>query len=212
MSARLAAAAAVLALAVPAAASAHNPPSYISRFRGLAPGVHGVSVEIVNKGSGIVLDNRTGTTLVVLGYQKEPYLRFGPTGVYRNAHSPATYLNLSLYAGGVIPRSASPTARPLWRKVAPGDSFRWHDHRIHWASPIPPPVVRRAPDKQHHVLDWRVPALIDGRAFAITGTLDYRPGGFSPSDLLLPVALLPLGVLVLLGLLRTAKKTGSANA
>jgi hypothetical protein len=212
MTARLAAVAAVLALAVPAAASAHNPPSYTSRLLGLAPGVRGVSVAIVNKGNGIVLDNRTGRTVVVLGYQKEPYLRFGPDGVYRNARSPATYLNLGLYAGGAIPPSASPTARPLWRKVAPGDSFRWHDHRIHWASPIPPPVVRRAPDKAHHVLDWRVPAILGGRPFAITGTLDYRPGGFSASDLLLPVALLPLGVLVLLGLLRTLRKTGSVNA
>lgn len=209
---RLAAAAALLALAIPAAASAHNPPSYTSRVLGVVPGIHGVSAEIVNRGSGIVLTNRTGRTLFVLGYQKEPYLRFGPTGVYRNAHSPATYVNLSRYAGGVIPPSASPTAKPLWRKVAPGDSFRWHDHRIHWASPIPPPVVRRAPDRKHHVLDWRIPASIGGRAFAITGTLDYRPGGFSPADLLLPVALLPLGILILLGVLRAARKTGSADA
>jgi hypothetical protein len=209
---RAAALLATLALAVPAAAAAHNPPSYVSTFLGLTPGVRGVTVAIVNKGNGIVLDNRSHRTVVVLGYQREPYLRFGPNGVYRNAHSPATYLNLSLYAGGAIPPSANADAQPLWRKVAPGDVFRWHDHRIHWASPIPPPVVRRAPDRKHHVLDWRVPALVGGTRFAITGTLDYRPGGFSPSDLMLPLALLPLGVLVTLGLVRTLRRTGSAIA
>jgi hypothetical protein len=205
VTARVAAALAALALAAPAAASAHNPPSYVSKLLGLEPGVRGVTAAVVNRGNGIVLDDRSGETVVVLGYQKEPYLRFGPSGVYRNVRSPATYLNLNLYAGGTIPVSANADAKPLWRKVATGESFRWHDHRIHWASPIPPPVVRAHPGTRHHVFDWRVPALIDGRPFAITGTLDYFPGGFSPSDLLLPLSLLPLAVLVALGVLRTLR-------
>jgi hypothetical protein len=194
-----------LALLVPPLAAAHSAPSYVSTFRAVTPSVPHLLVSVVGKGNGIVVDNRTGKTVVVLGYQREPYLRFGPDGVYRNANSPATYLNLSLYASGAIPPTANADAKPLWRKVASGHVFRWHDHRIHWATPVAPLVVRKDPGKRHHVFDWLVPARAGGRAVEIRGSLDYVPGGGGLAELLLPLSLLPVVLLVGVGGIRHAR-------
>ena len=104
------------------------------------------------------LRNDTGRELVIEGYEGEPYLRFGADGgVFRNANSPATYLNEERYGGVDVPASASKTATPRWERVSRGNSYNWHDHRIHWMSTIDPPKVRQAKDKPHHVFDWNVP-------------------------------------------------------
>ena len=55
------------------------------------------------------------------------------------------------------------------------DDYEWHDHRIHWMSTIPPPVVRADSKLRHHVFDWTVPATFGGTPLAIEGSLDYVP-------------------------------------
>jgi hypothetical protein len=42
-------------------------------------------------------------------------------------------------------------------------------------SPTPPPQIKDAPRKPHHVLDWKVPATESGKKFFIAGSLDYKP-------------------------------------
>lgn len=143
---------------------------YVSTVSTLDPRVLGVSVNVVGGDKRLRLSNYSGKTVVVLGYSGEPMLRFGKGGVFRNARSPST-------------------VRPLWRKVAPGVSFDWHDRRIHWPATEPPQAVRAEPETAHLIFNWRVPARADGKAFAIKGFLGYVPpkGVDAGRDWLLPL-------------------------
>ena len=117
---------------------------YTSTVKTVAPRLDGLTVQVLQGDDQLDLRNNTGRELVVEGYEDEPYLRFGADGgVFRNANSPATYLNEERYGGVDVPASASKTATPRWERVSRGNSYNWHDHRIHWMSTIDPPKVRR---------------------------------------------------------------------
>ena len=73
---------------------------YDGRVLSVTPDIPGVSVRILQFGDELELVNRSDTEVAVPGYDDEPYLRIGPDGVWRNARSPATYINLDRYAPG----------------------------------------------------------------------------------------------------------------
>ncbi len=150
---------------------------YRSTIRGLEPPMRGLKLKVLYGDDQVWLDNRSGKTIIVDGYGKnpEPYLRFGPDGIFVNVNSPAVYLNQSRYLGTAVPKSASVKARPKWEKLAGGEIWAWHDHRIHYMNPIAPPVIKNAPRKPHHVFDWKVPLTANGKRVFITGSLDYKP-------------------------------------
>jgi hypothetical protein len=148
---------------------------YRSTIKAVKPPMRGIQVKVLYGDDQVLLDNRTGETIVIEGYGGEPYLRFAPAGIFVNVNSPAGYLNQDRYGQTVPPKTATVTARPDWQKLTGGKVWAWHDHRIHYMSPEFPPKIRAEPDKPHHVFDWRVPATADGKRFFITGTLDYSP-------------------------------------
>jgi hypothetical protein len=148
---------------------------YRSRVTGVQPPMPGLQLKILYGDDQVWLDNRSGKTIVIDGYSREPYLRFSPRGIYVNINSPAGYLNQDRYARVQVPKSASAKATPKWEKLAGGDVWAWHDHRIHYMNPIAPPQIRNAPRKPHHVFDWKVPATENGKQFFIAGSLDYKP-------------------------------------
>ena len=147
----LAAAALVAALVACPAAVGHGDGAargYTSTVKTVAPRLDGLTVQVLQGDDQLDLRNNTGRELVVEGYEDEPYLRFGADGgVFRNANSPATYLNEERYGGVDVPASASKTATPRWERVSRGNSYNWHDHRIHWMSTIDPPKVREARER-----------------------------------------------------------------
>jgi hypothetical protein len=148
---------------------------YRSTIKRVEPPVRGIKLKVLYGDDQILLDNRSGKTIVIDGYSGEPYLRFGPHGIAVNINSPAGFLNQDRYGRVKIPKSATARATPKWETVAGGDLWAWHDHRIHYMSPIPPVPVRDAPRKPHHIFDWKVPATANGKPFFITGSLDYKP-------------------------------------
>jgi hypothetical protein len=175
-----------LALAVVALAAVLLPPGagahfgtgklgYRSTIRGLKPPMRGLKLKVLYGDDQVWLDNLSGKTIVVDGYSGEPYLRFGPDGIYVNVNSPAGYLNQDRYARSKVPRSASAKARTNWQKLAGGEVWAWHDHRIHYMNPIPPKPIQDAPRKPHHVFNWKVPLTANGKRVFITGSLDYKP-------------------------------------
>ena len=168
---------------------------FTSTVTAIAPDLDGLTARVLLGDDQLRVRNATGREVVIEGYDGEPYLRFDPDGgVYRNTRSPATYLNQERYGGVDVPESASATATPVWERVARGRSFDWHDHRIHWMSPIDPPKVRQEPDRPQHVFDWTVPGAVGGEPLAISGSLDYEPppaSGFNPI-LIAPVVALAL--------------------
>jgi hypothetical protein len=192
---------ALAALALCASAAAHTIPGgganpYTSTVRGIVPPAPGVFAAILGQDDRVWIDDSEHRTLLVLGYQGEPYLRLGRTGVFRNLNSPATYVNQSRYGVGVsAPSSATAKAAPKWQRISRGETYNWHDHRIHWMSTIPPPVVRNDTSKPHHVFDWKIPIVIDGRDHTIVGTLDYTPPARTGGS---PIAVISAVILTLL--------------
>src|SRR5919197_5470506 len=141
-------------VAVPAAL-AHGPgekpvPGYSSKVLSISPALPGLKASVEDGDEELELVNGTGKTILVYGYAHEPYLRIGPNGVFENQLSPATYLNQDRYAKTKLPANASPKAAPKWRRVAGGSTYRWHDHRIHWMSTVPPPAVQKDKSKATH--------------------------------------------------------------
>ena len=181
---------AALVLSPAAAAHGGGGTNYRSEVTAVTP-ADGLIVLVLDNDDRLRLTAERETT--VLGYEREPYLRFTSAGVFRNARSPATYLNEERFGGVELPAEADPKAKPRWVKVADGRTYEWHDHRIHWMSTIPPRQVRDAPDARHHVFDWRVPISVEGQPGAIAGTLDYEPS----SSRFRPVLIVPLAALAL---------------
>ncbi len=200
MSLRLLAAVPLAALVACPAAAGHGDGAtrgYSSTVTGVVPQLEGLVVNVLQGDDQLQLRNDSGRELEIEGYDGEPYLRFEPDGgVYRNASSPATYLNEERYGDVAVPKSATKTATPRWERVSRGGTYSWHDHRIHWMSPIDPPQVRAAEDRPQHVFDWTIPGRVGGEAFAIRGSLDYEP---PPASSFNPILITPVVALALAG-------------
>ena len=188
----------VLVTATPAAADAAGPSDYRSEVTGIVPALPGVEAEIRGGDSFLELTVDEDHTVIVEGYEGEPYLRFSPDGtVERNLLSTATYLNDDRRGAGVtIPPEATEAdadTPPEWEEVASGGQYAWHDHRVHWMDAGPPDIDRgeRVPGEYD---PWRVPIVVDGAAAEVQGTLTYAEP-VSP----LPYLGLALIVAVLIG-------------
>ena len=92
----------------------------------------------------------------------------------QNPLSPAVYLNTNFYANVSVPASASASAPADWVTVDRTGTFEWHDHRIHWMSPVTPPQVKDT-GKRTKIFDWSVPIRIGSQSGAIDGELFWVP-------------------------------------
>ena len=111
---------------------------------------------MLNLDDRIQLRAEPGHEVVVLGYEDEPYLRFGADGtVDVNERSPAYYLNQDRFGEVEVPPDADPAAEPRWAEVAAAGTYDWHDHRIHYmAEGTPPQVTDESVETK--VFDWAV--------------------------------------------------------
>jgi hypothetical protein len=140
------------------------------------PDIDGLDARAVGIDGTIRLSWTGPGTLVVAGYEDEPYLRFDDTGVAVNMRSPAAYLNQDRYANVAVPAVADPTAEPDWQPAAPGNAYEWHDHRTHWMTRTPPPQAQQDPERSHVIYErWEIPLDIDGLDDAIAGDLTWAP-------------------------------------
>jgi hypothetical protein len=168
-------------ISTPEPAAAHGvggiqPSNYETRIVSVRPAVAGLEVRSVDLGNRLEVTNRTGHEVVILGYDREPYLRVGPRGVYENVRSPATYVNRTLTGGTPVPARADSDARPVWRRVGDGPVARWHDHRAHWSVATDPPGVRAAPDRAQIVQRFRVELRDHGEPVVVHGFVRWVPG------------------------------------
>jgi len=172
------------ALAAPAA-QAHRGSAqtgYVSTVSALEPNVLGVNALVLGGDDRLRISNYSGKTVVILGYEGEPYLRFERAGVFANMRSPAAHLNRFRLPRPLKPGVADARDKPRWRRVAPGVTYEWHDHRIHWTGQEPPPGVQEHPDQIQRIFRWRIPGRADGKRFAITGFLGYAPDRRAQQD------------------------------
>jgi hypothetical protein len=161
------------ALAAPAMAH-QGDPRYDSVLTGT--GVPGLKVQVLNFGDRLLIQNRTGRTVTLEGYEDEPYARLLADGTVQvNERSPATYMNDDPYARVTVPEIADAKAEPRWKTLDGDGRFETHDHRIHWMSPGTVPNAVTDQDVRTKVFDWSVPVRVgDAKPTAITGTLWWR--------------------------------------
>ena len=90
---RLALVALLCAVTFCPAAAAHGGggTNYRSEVTAIEPRQTGLTVVVLDRDDRLRLTAERPTT--IYGYEGEPYLRFSRDGVFRNARSPATYLN-----------------------------------------------------------------------------------------------------------------------
>lgn len=190
-------------LASSPAAAHEGDPDYRSEVTSISPATPGLSAEIVNYDSDLVVENRSGSLVQFEGYEGEPYVRFLPDGTVEvNTNSPAYYLNRDRYATTEVPESADAKARPAWQQVAENGSYRWHDHRSHYMSEsLPPQVGDRS--KRTKIFDYSLPIKVDGERGAINGTL-YWVGEPSPSKL--PFILIAVGIVAAVVIVLVARR------
>lgn len=169
----------LLAATAPALADAAGPTNYRSRITAVetADGEPvAVEAEVLGGDAFLVLRVPEGTAVEVPGYDDEPYLRFRADGsVEVNRRSPTHWLNEDRY-GAEVPDLAGASAEPVWRTVAADGTYAWHDHRIHWMSPSPPPRLDTAAASAQPVFDWEVPLRVDGQSAVVRGELTWRSG------------------------------------
>jgi hypothetical protein len=148
---------------------------YRTYITSITPKVRGLSVEVLEFADRLLLRNHTGQTVTVYGYSGEPYARLLSDGAAeQNARSPAVYLNTNFYANVTVPASANASASAKWVAVDRTGTFEWHDHRIHWMSPVTPPQVKDT-GKRTKIFDWSVPIKIGSQPGAIDGELFWVP-------------------------------------
>lgn len=167
----------LVVLAVPAAAHGRSSDAgnYRSRIVG-APDLPGVRWRVWGGDELLSVTNTGATEVVVLDYEKDPYLRVGPDGVFENRDSEAVWLNRDRFAMTPVPPAVGSGARPRWARVSDGAGWQWHDHRVHWMSPRPPAPVLAEPGSTVTITRWRVPFDYGGRRMAVRGTLEWVPG------------------------------------
>ncbi len=156
------------ALCLPGGAAAHVgrtipvATAYVARITSLPAGIR---AKVIDGDQSLWLDVSSRSTVVVLGFSGEPYLRFTANGVQANRRSATWLLNRAL-PGQTVPYS-SPTVTPLWATVSRGHAYRWHEDRLHGLA-----LAARAPGSQF-VGTWTVPLRIDGRPAQLRGSLRH---------------------------------------
>jgi hypothetical protein len=139
------------------------------------PDPPGLSIEVLEFADRLLLRNHTGRTVTVYGYSGEPYARVLANGTAeQNVRSPAVYLNTNFYANVTVPPSANASAPPKWVVVDRTGSFEWHDHRIHWMSPVTPPQVKDK-GRRTKIFNWSVPIAVGSQTGAVSGDLFWVP-------------------------------------
>lgn len=201
----------VLVLSSAGSAEAHggtaDATNYSSRFADTGP--RGLDWIVRGGDSLLELTNRTGEVVVVRGYQGEPYLEFrADSTVWVNTRSPARYQNTTRYATEPLPAEADATAEPEWVRVASDATYSWHDHRIHWMSPLLPEGVDADPSLDQRILDWTIPLTIGGVDAVATGELWW----IAPSPWWPPVVFpaIVLFLIAMMAVVRTAPTDGGA--
>lgn len=148
---------------------------YRTYITSITPREPGLSIEVLEFADRLLLRNHTGQTVTVYGYSGEPYARVQANGTAeQNVRSPAAYLNTNFYANVTVPPSASASAPPKWVVLDRTEELEWHDHRIHWMSPVKPPEVTNE-GKRTKIFNWSVPIKVGARLGAIDGELFWVP-------------------------------------
>jgi hypothetical protein len=189
--------------------------NYRSNITSIAPAAPGLSLQVLEFADRLLLINHTGKTVTVFGYDGEPYARVLADGtVEQNLRSTAVYLNTNFYADVTPPASAStnPNTPPDWQVVDKTGQFEWHDHRIHWMSPVTPPQVKNK-SKLTKIFDWTVPIAVGQQRSTVRGDLFWTPEtSKAPVGAIVGLALILIGGVAVSLFVRRRRRRGSPQS
>lgn len=158
----------------PVEAQAHGEPHlYESVIEGVRPAGASARIEfrIIDFDSQVQLTNRSGRTVVVEGYEGEPYLRIDGDGrVFLNARSPSMAPSNDRLGRTRRTGHEDADARPNWIRVADGGSFTWFDRRTHYRRRGRPSAVTDEAERTR-LWRWRIPFTVGERSAAVEGSL-----------------------------------------
>jgi hypothetical protein len=181
-------------------------PDFRSEIERIEPSVDGVAVEVLNYDDSLRLTNKSGETVVVLGYDGEPYVRIlGDGTVEVNTASPAYYLNRDRFADVDVPDDLDERTPPSWVVIDKTSQYSWHDHRAHYMATGTPPQVKDE-GQRTKVFDYEIPIRVADDPGAIRGTLFWvgHDDGFPIAPFLALAA--ALAVLIGVALLRRRRR------
>lgn len=160
---------------LPRGAAAHGGPHlYETVITGIQPPAagRGIEVRIIDFDSQVELTNRSGRTVVIEGYEHEPYARIESAGpVFINARSPSMAPSNDRLGKTPPTGHEDASAPPNWIRVGSDGTFRWFDRRVHYRKKGLPAAVT---DETRRTLVWkwqipftagRSPAVINGDLF-----------------------------------------------
>lgn len=156
-----------LAPGVPTVVEPRDTETVIESVAPALPG--GVTLEVLGFDSYLRL-KAPGHDVQVPGYENEPYLRIDRDGsVWLNEGSSTWAVNTDRY-GNVDLSGFVPSTSPLWLRERDDATALWHDHRVHWMSPMRPSVI----DDAGTIQDFTLPIVIDGVTHTVAGALYLR--------------------------------------
>ena len=162
-------------LALPAAALAHTGGTAGTDYRSTVRSTpDGMTARMVGGDDRLEVHRTGARSVIVLGYEGEPYLRLDERGVWENRRSPAVALNAQRTSAGT-PSGDAIDADPDWVRIGDGATAIFHDHRAHWMGTQPPVKVRANPDTAQVLYDWKVPVIVDGAPRGIEGDVAWVP-------------------------------------
>lgn len=131
----------------------------------------GLTVRMIDYDEQVELINGSGKTVVVIGYEGEPYARLEPTGdVHLNLRSPSLAPSNDRWGRTPAGGQEDAGARPHWYKVSDDGKLAWFDRRSHYRKiGVPPAVVD--PAKRQEIWQYRIPLRVGGEPAEIRGTL-----------------------------------------
>ena len=168
----------VLSPAISAHADPAQPGNTRSVVTEISPVTSAIDVSIVGVDAFVKMKVQLGHSAEVIGYDEEPYLRIDEKGrVFENSWSPTVVINKTRYGtGSTVPTDYESTDAPTWRQIASNGEAIWHDHRVHWMSPLKPAVI----NDEGLVQNWQIDMTVDGATTAVLGNLyvEDAPGSW----------------------------------
>ena len=114
--------------------------------------------------------NTRSTTVVILGYEGELYLRVKASGSWENINSPTSRLRAPAARRGLAFTKAA--AAPHWVRRSNRSTVSFHDLRVPQATTG---TVRAPVSPMPRVLkSWSLPLLAGNQQVTVTGTMTWR--------------------------------------